>query len=128
MADYYAYIKALHVTCVVISIVLFLLRSVWTLRGSPMLTSPWARSVPHYVDTVLLAAAILLAMIIQQYPLQAPWLTAKVGGLLAHILFGLVFFHYKGSWALRKAALAVSLLSFSYIVAVALTRNPLLIG
>ncbi|HHL45845.1 MAG TPA: regulator SirB [Gammaproteobacteria bacterium] len=125
MADYYLYIKTLHVTCVVISITLFLLRSMWTFQGSPMLASPWARTVPHYVDTTLLAAAILLTLIIHQYPLQASWLTAKVSGLLAHILFGLVFFHYKGSWAVRKTALLLSLLSFSYIVAVALTRNPL---
>ncbi len=124
MADYYLYIKYLHITCVVISITLFLLRSMWTLRGSRMLATPWARSVPHYVDTTLLAAAILLMGIIHQYPLQASWLTAKVSGLLAHILFGLLFFHYKGSWVLRKTALALSLLAFGYIVAVALTRNP----
>ncbi len=126
IAEFYPYIKAVHVTCVVISISLFLLRSVWTLQSSPMLSSPWARKVPHYVDTVLFTAAVMLTMIIHQYPLQAPWLTAKVGGLLAHIGFGLVFFHYKGSWAVRKAALAASLFSFAYIVAVALTRDPLL--
>ncbi len=128
MADYYPYIKFLHVTCVVISISLFLLRSFWTLRGSPMLASMWARSIPHYVDTTLFVAAIMLTLIIHQYPFQAPWLTAKVGGLLAHILFGLLFFHYKGSWAVRKGALALSLMAFAYIVAVALTRNPLVIG
>ncbi len=126
MADYYFYIKSVHVTCVVISITLFLLRSYWTLRGSPMLASVWARSIPHYVDTTLFAAAIMLTLIIHQYPFQAPWLTAKVGGLLGHILFGLVFFHYKRSWAVRKGALALSLLSFVYIVGVALTRNPLI--
>ncbi len=127
MAEYYLYIKILHVSCVVSSITLFLLRTMWTFQSSPMLASPWARSIPHYVDTTLFAAAILLTTIIHQYPLQAPWLTAKVGGLLAHILFGLVFFHYKGSWAVRKVALALSLLSFGYIVAVALTRDPLVL-
>ncbi len=128
MADYYPYIKHLHVICVAISIMLFLLRSMWTFQDSLMLASPWARSVPHYVDTTLLVAAIFLTTIIHQYPLQASWLTAKVGGLLAHILFGLLFFHYKGSWAVRKVALALSLLAFAYIVAVALTRNPFLFG
>jgi len=128
MADYYLYIKTLHVTCVVISITLFVLRSVWTLQGSPMLATAWARSIPHYVDTTLFAAAIMLTLIIHQYPFQAPWLTAKVMGLLAHILLGLVFFHYKGSWAVRKGALVLSLLAFCYIVAVAVTKDPLVFG
>ncbi len=125
MAEYYLYIKTVHVTCVVISAALFLLRSMWTLRGSPMLGSPWARSIPHYVDTLLLTAAIMLSLIIHQYPLQTPWLTAKVIGLLGHIMFGLLFFHYNGSWTIRKVALAASVISFAYIVAVALTRDPL---
>jgi len=46
--------------------------------------------------------------------------------LLAHILFDLVFFHYKENRVFRKAALVLSLLSFGYIVAAALMRNPLI--
>ncbi len=128
MAEYYPYIKMLHVICAVLSIFLFSLRSAWTFQGSPMLATAWARTIPHFVDTTLFVAAIMLTLIIHQYPFQAPWLTAKVVALLAHILFGLLFFHYRGGWAVRKAALALSLLAFAYIVAVALTKNPLVFG
>ena len=74
----YAGLKLTHISCAAISYTLFVARGIWMLRGSALLQRRWVKTVPHVVDTVLLASAIALAIITRQYPLAAPWLTAKV--------------------------------------------------
>lgn len=80
----YFAIKNLHVTCVVLSATGFLLRGLWMITGSPLLQHRLTRVFPHIVDSLLLLSAIALAVMIQQYPFSAGWVTAKVFGLLAH--------------------------------------------
>ena len=64
----YAAVKMIHVTSVIISYLLFSLRSIWTIRGSATLKRRWVKILPHVVDTVLLLSAITLAIWIQQDP------------------------------------------------------------
>ena len=115
----YFIVKQIHVASVVISVALFLLRGYWVFSGSALARTRGARVLPHMVDTVLLASAIWLAVILGQYPLQQPWLTAKVVGLVVYIGFGTVALKRKKLWAFVLALVAVS-----YIIAVAVTRNP----
>ncbi len=120
----YIIAKNLHVASVVVSVALFLLRGVWVFRGSqfrgtPLAGTALARVLPHVVDTVLLGSAIWLAVILAQYPLQQPWLTAKVAGLLVYIGLGTVALKRKKLWAFLLALVTVS-----YVIAVSLTRNP----
>jgi uncharacterized membrane protein SirB2 len=119
----YALVKAVHVGSVVLSGVLFVLRGVWLAAGSRLATARWARVVPHVNDTVLLAAAIWLAVNLGQAPGRDAWLTAKVAGLLAYIALGFLamkpWLPARGRVAAWVAALAV----FGYIAAVALTKR-----
>ncbi|HWU84823.1 MAG TPA: SirB2 family protein, partial [Rhodocyclaceae bacterium] len=67
----YLALRHLHISCALLSIALFSLRAGLLLagRGVPR-TLRW---LPHVNDTVLLAAAIVLAVWSGQYPLQQPW-------------------------------------------------------
>lgn len=95
------------------------------MQGSPMLRQRWVKIVPHVTDTLLLVSAITLAIGIRQYPGVDAWLTAKVTGLLFYIGFGMVAFRFGKTLRARIAAWVAAQLVFFYIVATALTHNPL---
>ncbi|MEF8726824.1 MAG: SirB2 family protein [Accumulibacter sp.] len=121
----YLILKHLHVGCVVLSGAGFLLRGLWMLADSPLLQRRSARIVPHVVDTVLLGSAIAMMLISQQYPFVSGWLTAKLAGLLLYIVCGTMALKRARSKPQRAAFLLAAVLSFAWIVSVALTRNPL---
>ena len=81
--------------------------------------------MPHIVDTLLLASAIALAIMGQQYPLATPWLTAKVIALVFYIALGMLALRHGKTRGVRITAWIAAQAVFGYIVAVALTRNPL---
>ena len=119
------YVKIIHVTCVAASFALFFLRGVWMINGSSMFRRGWVKVVPHITDTLLLASAITLAIGTRQYPGVDAWLTAKVTGLFFYIGFGMVAFRFGKTLRTRITAWIAAQLVFLYIVAVALTHNPL---
>ena len=120
----YVVLKHLHVTCVVISLSGFFLRGVWMLADSPLLSRRWVKIVPHVNDTLLLAAAIGLSIIVQQYPFVHGWVTAKALGLLGYIGFGMFALRRGRSKALRVSFWLAALAVAGYVVSVALTRDP----
>ncbi|CAN7579310.1 SirB2 family protein [Massilia sp. LjRoot122] len=121
----YIALKHLHMSFAALSGILFLVRGLWMLKGSERLRQHWVKVVPHVVDTLLLASAIGLAWWSKQYPFQAPWLSAKVLALVAYIVLGTVALKRGRTPQLRAAAFAAALACFAYIVAVAVSKNPL---
>lgn len=120
----YALVKLLHVSCVVISISLFVLRGSLELFAQPWRHSRLLRIAPHVIDTVLLSSALWMAWRIGQYPFVDAWLTAKVLALLAYILLGMKALGTKTPAAQRPGYFCAAVLSVAYIVGVALTRSP----
>ena len=118
-------LKSLHVSCVVSSYTLFMLRGIWSLKGSPIMRQRWVRIVPHVVDTLLLASAIALAVSIEQYPFVDTWLTAKVIALLLYIGLGSVAFRFGRSKSVRLSAWLGAQIVFAYIVLVAISHQTL---
>ncbi len=119
------WLKTLHVTCAVLSVSGYFLRGLLMLRDSPLLRNRWMKVAPHVVDTLLLASAIVLAVRLQQYPFVHGWLTAKVLALVAYIVLGAIGLRYGRTRRIRVVAWLAALLTFGYIVAVALTRQAL---
>lgn len=117
--------KFLHQLCALASFTLFVLRGVWLLRGSPQLAQRWVRILPHVIDTVLLASAISLTLMLQQYPLTHAWLSAKLLALLVYIGLGLVALRFGKTRRVRVAAWIGALAVFIYIASVAFSRDPL---
>ncbi|MBS1222121.1 MAG: Invasion expression up-regulator, SirB [Proteobacteria bacterium] len=124
MSGYLA-LKHLHLTAVILSFALFALRGLWMLADSPYLQRRWVRIVPHLIDTVLLASAIGLTLILQQYPFVDGWLTAKVLALMVYIILGSIALKRGPTRPIRAAAWVAALATFGYIASVALTRSPL---
>lgn len=121
----YAALKLIHVSCVVTSYALFVVRGVWMMRQSPMLGRRWVRVIPHLVDTLLLASAVVMAVMTRQYPFGAGWLTAKLLALVCYIGLGMIALKRGGTRGARITAWISAQAVFCYIVAVAVTRNPL---
>jgi len=120
----YATLKIIHVTSVIFSYILFTLRGVWMMQGSPILQRRWVKILPHVIDTVLLASAVALATMIQQYPGLSTWLSAKIGGLLLYITLGLIALRFGKTRRTKTISWITAQIVFFYIVLVALTKNP----
>lgn len=118
-------VKHIHVGCVILTGAFFAIRGVWMIADSALLQRRWVKRLPPVIDTVLLASAIWLAVQLHQYPFVHPWLTAKVLALFAYIGFGMLALTYGRTKPVRIVSLIAALLCYGYIVAVALTRDPL---
>lgn len=121
----YLAIKHIHVLCVILSGTGFLLRGIWMLRGSAVLTHRLTRMLPHVIDTLLLASALALAYLSAQYPFGVAWVTAKVFGLIAYIVLGSIALKRGRSLAVRSSAFVAAMVVYLWIVSVALLRAPL---
>lgn len=118
-------LKTIHVSSATISITLFILRGIWSFNGSTIMQQRWIKTVPHFVDTVLIASALGLAYTIEQYPFVDAWLTAKFFALILHIILGSVAIKYGKTRTIRISAWFGAIAMFTYIVMVAMTHDPL---
>ncbi len=120
----YYWIKTLHISTVTFTIGFFTLRFVWMLNRSRLFNHRWVRLISQVNDSLLLIAGIALAVMSRQYPIAAPWLTAKLVALVIYIIFGMFAFKWARSRGNRVLFGLLALLTVGYIVAVALTRSP----
>lgn len=107
----YAALKGVHMTCAALSFLLFVLRGWSRFHGGSLHRARWARIAPHLVDTVLLAAAVAMAIQVFAVPAMRLFVLVKVAGALVYILLGMAAFRWlrtpgaqRGAW---RAALAV---------------------
>lgn len=119
----YATIKLIHQCAVTLSIGGFAARWLGVLAGAAWARGRIARSLPHAVDTVLLASAVTLAWTIGLNPLDAPWLMAKIIALLVYIGLGKVALRPASTRGTCMAAGALALATTGYIVSVALAKQ-----
>ncbi len=122
----YLAIKHAHVGFVYLSITLFALRGVMQFSGIDWRRWRVLKILPHVNDTLLLGAAIWLALASHQYPFVAGWLTAKVFGLLLYIGFGMLALRRTAPLHVRLPAFIAALASVGYVVGVAISRSPTL--
>lgn len=121
----YFALKHTHVLLAVLSILLFLFRGTLRLSGSALIDRKWLKITPHVIDTLLLATAVALTFQIRQYPFGADWLTVKLLGLVIYIALGVLALRVAKTRATQAGALLLALLTFAYIVAVAISKSPL---
>lgn len=124
----YLFVKHLHLTVVAISVSLFVLRFIWHLTGSPLLQKKWVKVVPHVVDTVLLASALTLCVLISQYPFVHSWLTEKVMGVVLYILMGFFTLKWARNNAMRCIGFVGALSWLLFTAKVAVFKQPLMFG
>lgn len=124
MQHYHLWFKYLHLSCIGLSGLFFMLRVIWQQQHSPRLQQRWVKILPHLIDTLLLLSGILLAMNLQQYPLTTNWLTAKFFALLLYIVLGTIALKRGKTASIRLMAAFGAVAVFAYIIAVALSRSP----
>ena len=120
----YSLLKSVHVTAVAASLSLLVLRAIWRLRAPRRRAAGGVRGVPPGVDTVLLASAIGLALMLENYPGTHGWLTAKVAGLVVYVVLGSIALKRGRTPGARGVAFVAALAVFGYIVSVAITKSP----
>ncbi len=119
----YLMVKHIHMTAIAVSFLLLVLRFIWVMSNSGMMSKKWVKVVPHVIDTVLLASAITLCILLAQYPLYNGWLTEKVIGLIAYILLGLFALKLGKNKVIKSVAFVGAVAVFAMIGKIAVTKQ-----
>ncbi|MDR7295395.1 putative membrane protein SirB2 [Pelomonas aquatica] len=120
----YLTLKLVHQTAVALSITGFFIRGAASLAGASWVRSRAARTLPHLVDSVLLLSALMLAWTLRLTPDRAPWLLAKLLGLVVYVALGVVALRPGRPVAVRAAAWTGALAVVAWIASVAMTKSP----
>jgi uncharacterized membrane protein SirB2 len=119
----YTTLKLVHMTAATLTISGFVLRGFWMLSDSEKLQHPLVRVLPHIIDTVFLLAGIGLIMTLHLPVLLPGWLQIKIAALLAYILLGTIALKRGKTKRIRAIAFVLALLTFAYVVGVALSKS-----
>ena len=120
----YALLKTFHQLAVVISFAGFFVRGVGMLNDATWLRHRSVKMLPHVVDTILIVSAVWLAWILRLTPTNAPWIGAKIIGLLVYIAVGMVALRFGRTKPVRASAWIGAMLVFGYVVSVAIAKDP----
>ena len=86
----YPAVKHLHFTFIALSVLLLTVRFVLHLRQSALMEKKLLKIAPHVIDTFLLLSGLTLCFMIQQFPFVEPWMTEKIGAVVAYIVLGAI--------------------------------------
>lgn len=118
-------LKHFHMTLAALTILGFIIRSVWLFRGSQILQKKVVKILPHIIDTFLLVSGIILMVQTHRTALhQFPWLTVKILLIVTYILFGIKMF--RASESKTRLTFFVLALASIFIVLYLARVKPLL--
>jgi len=123
--EHYLLVKQIHMVAAGLSLLGFLLRGYWMMSGNQLLQAKPTKILPHIIDTVLLAAAIYLVVILQVYPFVVNWVTAKVVLLVVYIIAGTVALKRGKTKQSRVIAFIISVAAILSIFAIASIKPAL---
>lgn len=124
MIEFYAEIKLAHVTAVLASGSLFLLRGILVQVGRHRCAlAPLPRYLSYAIDTTLLTAAFMLLTILPASAYGNGWLVAKLALLPAYV--GLGWLAFRSTANRRLGYFVGALLAYTFMFAVARAHNPL---
>jgi uncharacterized membrane protein SirB2 len=124
MTDSFLTIRAIHMTCAGLAIAGFVLRWIWMLTDSHLLTARPVKILPHIIDTLLLASAVALVAIIG-FSANAAWLGAKIAGLVVYIALGTLALKRGRTKRARAVHGVLAIIAFAFIASVARSHDPL---
>ena len=120
----YALIKLLHQSAVALSGLGFLVRGIASFRGAKWTQGRLAKTLPHVVDTILLASGVTLAAMLHLNPAHTPWLLSKIMGLLLYIALGVVALRPRIGLGIRRPSWVLALVVLAWIASVAVLKTP----
>jgi len=119
----YTSFKLVHLCAAILSFNGFVLRGYWMMTDPILLERKWVRIVPHIIDAIFLVSGIGLIFALRLQLLQNGWLLTKFAALLAYVICGSIALRRGRSMPIRQGAFALAVLSFIYIVGVALSKS-----
>jgi uncharacterized membrane protein SirB2 len=123
--EYFGEIRALHVAAALASGGLFLLRGIAMWVGSGLGMAAPVRYVSYAIDTVLLGAAVMLAIVLHRVPLVDRWITLKIGLVVLYVVLGSLALKRAPTLRSRRACLVAALLVFWLVLVVARGRGSI---
>ncbi len=124
MFEFYPEIKTVHVTAVIASGALFVLRgAVVTWGGSWGMITP-VRYLSYTIDIVLLAAALSLLAILPPAAYGNGWLWAKIALLAAYIGFGTLALKRGRTAGIRRGSFVAAIAVYACMYVIARTHDP----
>ncbi|MCE5233593.1 MAG: SirB2 family protein [Mizugakiibacter sp.] len=123
LAYFYPQIKLLHIWCVALSGTLFLFRGSLRLAGIGLANHAALRYLSYAIDTTLLTAALMLVVILHQYPFVQAWLTVKLLLLVVYIVLGTIALKRGRTPRVRAGAFVAALAVFGFIISVAIAHD-----
>ena len=124
MFSYFSAIRSLHVGCVTLSGGLFCIRGLMRLCSMPAANHRLLRYLSYGIDTTLLLAALLLTLILHEFPFTDAWLTTKLALLALYIVLGSFALKRASTRPGQAAAFLAALVTFGWIIGVAVTHQP----
>lgn len=117
--------KLVHLCSAILSFSGFVLRGYWMMTDPVLLGRKWVRILPHVVDSIFLLSGIALVFALGLHLLENPWLLAKLAALVLYVLAGAIALRRGRSPTVRAVAFAFAVLTFAYIVGVAISKSTL---
>ena len=124
MISLYPHIKLVHIVAVIASGGLFFIRGLAANLGARWTMAAPLRYLSYAIDTALLAAALMLAVMLAQYPFVHGWLTTKVVLLVVYIVLGTYALKRGHTKQIRWMTWIAAVLVYAFIISVARTHHP----
>ncbi len=121
----YLTIKTIHMTCALISFTGFLLRSYLMVIESHWLNQKWVLIAPHVIDSIFLLSGATMAFMVNFGLFNQFWLTSKLALLMFYLFFVGMALNRGRTKAIRIGSFFCALLTFGYIVGIAVHKTPL---
>jgi len=121
----YTTLKLLHVGCAILTISGFVIRGYWMLSSPAKLQLMFVRVAPHVLDTVFLLSGIALIVALRLPVLSQDWLLMKFVALPVYVVLGAIALGRGKTPRVRTTAFILALVTFAYIVGVALSKSTL---
>ncbi len=126
MIEHYAGIRQAHILAVTASGGLFFLRGLLARAGRAELAlAPPLRYLSYAIDTVLLAAALMLFIMLPSAVFANGWLTAKLALLPVYVVLAWLALRRTAARGRQLAFFAGAVLAFGCMFAIARAHDPL---
>ena len=125
LIEFYPQIKSVHIACVVASGSLFAIRGAAVLSGARWPLALPVRWLSYAIDTTLLTAALMLLTILPWAMFGNGWLATKLTLLVVYVVLATFALRHARTRRARAGFYVAALLTFAFVITIALAHNPL---
>ena len=125
LLEFYPQIKAVHIACITASGSLFAIRGAGVLSGAR-----WPLALPvcwlsYAIDTTLLTAALMLLTILPWATFSNGWLATKLILIVVYVVLATFALRRAPTRRARAGFYVAALLTFAFVISIALAHHPL---